>query len=114
MLMELGKSEKTNPFSIDDMIAKEIYELEKELNKGNKINLTNSIDVSIQKSIDSSQTFENNPLFGYSNPRHSKDYRSSADYFKTSSDTLGSTGLKGLLYPDLKLVISKIKTFLIF
>ena len=110
-----------NPFtqltSIDDMIAQEIQNLEREINNDPRRSIAGGVEVDIRSSRDNAAASSGDGGGGF---RESKDFmrkssgwgtrgdpladlRLSGDYFKSSVDTLGSTGFKALLYPEMKL-----------
>ena len=111
-----------NPFtqltSIDDMIAQEIQNLEREINNdprrsigGIEIDIRSSYDntavvpMGLKGGLRDSKEFMRKSSGGGGGTRGDPlaDLRLSGDYYKSSIDTLGSTGFKALLYPEMKL-----------
>ncbi len=91
---------------VDDLIAKEIRQLEVEQTHGGRnfgattgsFDMRRSDDnVGIGNKLDA-------PTYRYGGTRDPlADLRSSGDFFRSSQDTLGSTGIKALLMPDFRL-----------
>jgi hypothetical protein len=118
VLAEIRQSETLSnttsavPYSatIDDLIAREIQELEREINSDPRRSLGGSIDVNIRSSLDgyayadrqTGPSGAGGPAYKHRDPL--QDMRLSGDFFRGSTDTLGSTGFKALLYPEMKLV----------
>ena len=112
----------TNPYaqltSIDDLITREIQNLEREI-VNDPVRTIGGIDVNIRQSsegpvmglgsgvgmslTDSKEFLRHSYSQGKSGADPLADLRLSGDYFKSSVDTLGSTGFRALLYPDMKL-----------
>lgn len=114
VLAEIRQSEKlsrpaTHNSTIDDMIAREIQELEREINSDPRRSLAGSIDVNIRSSYDEYEYGERRPTAERGQgPRDPlQDMRFSGDFLRGSTDTLGSTGFKALLYPEMKLVLNR-------
>lgn len=112
-----------NPYaqltSIDDLITREIQNLEREV-INDPTRSVGGVDVNIRQSSDGFEGLGMGTGISLSDSRDFMrrsqgqmqnragtdplaDLRLSGDYFKSSVDTLGSTGFKALLYPEMKL-----------